>query len=341
MPPTTVLLLTHRSDYFTVDRVAAALARGGAHPVRLDTDDFPTRVRLSLLDEGDGPRYTGVSSGPDGGTEELARRFEGEQVAAVWTRSPWPPELPEDLDPAYRKASLEQSAAALDGFLDGLTGAAWVNPPEANRGAGNKLRQHRLARAAGLALPTTLITNDPGEVRTFFDRHDGRVIAKLLLPLSRSMGRTRDFLATTELSADDLEHLDSLRYAPMIFQERIPKDHELRVMVVDGELFTGAIEVGDTGAQAADWRLASPVEVGWQRGTLPQPTAERLRRLMTSLGLVAGAADFIVPPTGEPVFLEINPLGEWGMLERDLDLPISHALATALLRRAGLLSPNP
>ena len=41
-----VLLLTHSGDYFTVDRVAEALSRRGAHPFRLDTDRFPMAVKL-------------------------------------------------------------------------------------------------------------------------------------------------------------------------------------------------------------------------------------------------------------------------------------------------------
>jgi hypothetical protein len=39
----------------------------------------------------------------------------------------------------------------------------------------------------------------------------------------------------------------------------------------------------------------------------------------------------ICTPAGEHVFLEVNPSGEWGMLERDLGLPIADAIAGALL----------
>ena len=52
---------------------------------------------------------------------------------------------------------------------------------------------------------------------------------------------------------------------------------------------------------------------------------------MRDLGLVFGAVDLICTPAGEHVFLEVNPGGEWGMLERDLGLPISEASASALL----------
>jgi hypothetical protein len=52
---------------------------------------------------------------------------------------------------------------------------------------------------------------------------------------------------------------------------------------------------------------------------------------MSELGLVFGADDLICKHSGEHVFLEVNPGGEWGMLERDLELPISEAIAEALL----------
>ena len=52
---------------------------------------------------------------------------------------------------------------------------------------------------------------------------------------------------------------------------------------------------------------------------------------MSELGLVFGAVDLICTPEREYVFLEVNPSGEWGMLERDLGLPISEAIAKALL----------
>jgi glutathione synthase/RimK-type ligase-like ATP-grasp enzyme len=52
---------------------------------------------------------------------------------------------------------------------------------------------------------------------------------------------------------------------------------------------------------------------------------------MVNLRLNFGAFDFILTPSGEYVFLEVNPVGEWGMLERDLDLPISTAIADFLV----------
>ena len=52
---------------------------------------------------------------------------------------------------------------------------------------------------------------------------------------------------------------------------------------------------------------------------------------MASLDLAFGAIDVIRSPDGGHVFLEVNPAGEWGMLERDLGCPIADAIAEALL----------
>ena len=67
------------------------------------------------------------------------------------------------------------------------------------------------------------------------------------------------------------------------------------------------------------------------RAELPAEVSRGLHTLMSELGLVFGAIDLIRTPAGEHVFLEVNPSGEWGMLERDLGLPIADAIARALL----------
>jgi hypothetical protein len=72
-----------------------------------------------------------------------------------------------------------------------------------------------------------------------------------------------------------------------------------------------------------------------EKAQLPAEVARSLNLLMTELGLVFGAVDLICTTGGEYVFLEVNPGGEWGMLERNLGLPISEAIAEALLETRG------
>jgi MvdC family ATP-grasp ribosomal peptide maturase len=317
-----VLLLTHSGDFYTVDLVAEALARRGARAVRLNTDCFPTSVKLSSRLGNDRAAHL-ITDG--------CAQISAEEVRAVWARKLWTPRTGADLDERFREMCVRESVAALEGFLDALHGARWVNDIQRERAAENKQRQLRTAAASGLRVPRTLVTNDPAAARGFFEETGGRMVAKLLRPLTVGMNAASDFVYTSRVSAEDLADAETLRHSPMVFQELIPKARELRVAWVAGEAFTGALDASGTSRGQTDWRRAAPEECSWQRACLPAEVSSGLRSLMSELGLVFGAIDLIHTPAGEHVFLEVNPAGEWGMLERDLNLPIAEAIAGALL----------
>lgn len=328
----TVLLLTHSGDRYTVDRVAEELARRGLRPLRLNTDGFPTELQLSasLAHEGSAAWLR---------TE--AGTLSADEVQAVWLRRLVPPRLDEELDPEWRAGCVRESQAALEGFLDVLEGSGcrFVNPPGAGAAANNKLRQLRHARALGLEVPRTLVTNEPERVRAFYEQVNGRAVTKMMTALTQSMDASLPFVYTSALTPELLEDLDGLRYSPMVFQERVEKAYELRVAVVGGRCFAGAINATGSSAGQVDWRRSRPDECRWQPGTLPEDVARRLSQLVAALGLVYGAVDLIVTPEGRHVFLEVNPGGEWGMLEHELGLPIAAALAEALAGHGGPGNP--
>jgi glutathione synthase/RimK-type ligase-like ATP-grasp enzyme len=221
--------------------------------------------------------------------------------------------------------------AALEGFLDGLAAVRWVDRLPKIRQAENKLYQLRVARSVGLRIPRTLVTNDAKRVRTFFQELKGVMVAKLLTPVSVSMDGSSPFVYTNAVREEDLDNAEALCHSPMVFQERIPKQRELRVAFVGGTCFVGALNSAKSIAGQVDWRRASLEELEWEPDMLPNEVTYRLKALMAELGLVYGAIDLILTPDGEYVFLEVNPTGEWGMLERDLGYPISDAIARTLL----------
>jgi len=241
MPPTTsrdaVLLLTHSGDFYTIDLVTQALARRGVRPIRFNTDLFPSCVKLSS--------YAGDERVAHLVTE-AGERISTAEVRAVWARKLWSPRMAQDLDERYRSMCIGESAAALEGFLDALHNARWVNDLQRQRDAENKQRQLRLAAHAGLCVPRTLVTNDPAAVRQFFAETEGQTVAKLLRPLTVSMEAVDNFVYTTRVREEDLAGAETLRHCPMVFQELIPKAYELRVAFVAGETFAGALDATGT-----------------------------------------------------------------------------------------------
>ncbi|MDZ8183981.1 MAG: MvdC family ATP-grasp ribosomal peptide maturase [Nostoc sp. ChiSLP02] len=319
-----VLLITHSSDFFTIDRVAEALSKKGAQPFRLDTDRFPLEVELTASFDKSKSYHTIEYNNCSIGTE---------QVQAVWMRRIWEPTLSPKLASKFREACVRESKATLDGFWDSLKEARWIDNLERINYAENKLRQLRVASEVGFAIPQTVITNKAESAREFFQQVKGKMVSKLLTPLSRSMEYTSFFLYTSIVKEEDLADAESLRHCPMVFQEQIPKQQELRVVYVNGNVFVGALNADVYAAAKVDWRQPG-VDIGaWQHHQLPNEVVRRLQAFMGRFGLLFGALDFIVTPSGEYVFLEINPVGEWGMLEKDLDLPIANAIADALLQR--------
>lgn len=315
--PRVVLLLTHSADHFTIDRVQAGVARRGARPIRFDTDRFPEHYQLTTR--------------IDGGVAVRLRTPDAElpidEVSAVWTRRVFGQPRPGGMRALEADHCVRESRAALDGFLGALHGADWLDPLPRVRHAQDKLVQLREAGRAGLRVPRTIVGNDPDEVHRLWRACGGQVVAKMLTPIAQSMGAPPAAVYTHALRASDLDDLDGLALAPMIFQERVDKLRELRVVYVAGRCFAGSLEaIGD------DWRKPTAAPPRWQRDRLPDDVAAGLDALMRALGLGFGVADVLRARDGSHAFLEVNPVGEWGMLERDLELPIADAIAEELCR---------
>lgn len=322
-----VLLITHSGDFFTVDKVAEAVSKRGAQPFRLDTDKFPLEVKLEAILSNSRSSYKLKYHEASPNLHSIST----DQVQAVWMRRLFPPYLSQELAPQFQAACARESLATLDGFWDSLREARWVDNLQQINAAENKLHQLRVASEVGLIIPRTLVTNNAESAREFFSQVKGKMVAKLLVPLSTSMKGSPFFLYTSAVKEEDLLDAQTLRYSPMVFQEKIPKQWELRVVFVNGNFFVGALDASVYNASTLDWRCAKNEACVWQPYELPLKVKLCLKEFMARFGLLFGAFDFIVTPAEEYVFLEVNPVGEWGMLERDLGYPISSAIASALL----------
>ncbi|KAB7727017.1 MvdC family ATP-grasp ribosomal peptide maturase [Rudanella paleaurantiibacter] len=314
-----ILCLTHSRDEYTIDLVQQTLRVRGFQSVRLNTDQIAhSQISVDLTTR------SARCEGPG-----LA--FDTRDITAVWYRKLWAITPPTDLPEAYRRATLQAFSRVQMALFGCLPGRLWMNDFTADTTVqNNKMGQLEAAQEAGLAIPKTLFSNDPTQIRAFFERCRGEVVAKLYDTLTYGMSGSGPVFPTTPLSANDLTDDTALMACPMIFQERVQAQTELRVAYVDGQCFTGSIDTRGSLSSPTDWRYAADVSTGWKSYTLPDTVRAQLTALMRRLGLLFGAIDLMVQPDGTPVFLEVNPQGEWGMLQRDLHLPIAQAIAHRL-----------
>src|SRR5262249_42761750 len=130
-----------------------------------------------------------------------------------------------------------------------------MDSPERVKRCGHKPWQQQLARAVGLCTPRTLMTNDAAQAEEFLRSCPRGAIAKMLAAFAIYNEKKEERVVfTTALNEAHRQKLQDLRYCPMVFQERIEKQLELRITVVGRRLFAAAVDSMATPGAEVDWR---------------------------------------------------------------------------------------
>lgn len=315
-----------------VDHVAPELEARGVDWWRVSLHRFPQEMTISLHS--------------DGGAEQLSLeddlgRVELDDVHAVWYRRTPAPMLPGDLPRDQRQLARGECLEFLDGMWASLGDRRWISFPWATRRAGSKSEQLRRAAALGLKVPRTLFSNDPAAVRRFYQQCGGRdtVVFKTHQPIivPHEGAETCGVVYSSLLNENHLERLDEISCCPGIFQEYVPKHHEVRVTIIGERVFACRIFSQEREGSRVDWR-----NWDWCRpeGTLPRHEACELPAALatTLVSLVRGydlsfaGVDLLVTPGGDWVFLELNPNGQWAWMEPLVGLPLTQALVDHLVQ---------
>lgn len=211
-----------------------------------------------------------------------------------------------------------------------------VNAPAQEAAFREKSCQLMLAAQLGLQIPPTLYTTRLREAQKFHDRHAGGIIYKpfsayvhTAQPQQEGAGRVAKLYTTRVQAAELVEH-DGFVPTPAIFQPYIPKQFEVRVVIVGRHLFACAIHSQQSPRSREDWRRYDFDNTPYEPYELPASIADKLFTLMEQTGLVFASVDLIVTPRGEHIFLEINPSGQFDWIARLAGLPIYKHLAAML-----------
>ncbi len=311
-------------SYPNNDHVDEVLKHVTREAVVVDTASFPVSLGLSVATSDEREDFQFALPG--------GRRIRLCQVGAVWYRRISPYGFHEDLrDETARLFAWSEANEALLGVWYSL-GAYWMNPPLADEVSQRKVRQLQVARQVGLTIPDTVVTNEPDVAQMFVQKHGiGHVVRKAFRNIAQAPRETH------LLRAEDLDLLDSVCYTPVIFQEFVPATVDLRVTVVEDDIFSAAVT--SESQYSADYRpgLASATVVPYD---LPHDVAGKLHELMKVFGLKYGAIDLRVTPGGDHVFLEVNPAGQYLFISARTGQPIPEAIAAALERHDRARQPG-
>ncbi len=314
-----MILIVSNSDDDHAQAVMQSLQRRKDVPAHLlDLSRFPQELHLSM----DFQEGTDLVQGWFRNDRDVVPVSD---CSVVWWRRPQPFSMHEDLsDRTHLNFALSECYEAVNGLWLTLP-ATWVNHPTRDEEAARKPYQLRVAREVGFEIPRTRITSDPAAAREFAESLGfSRTIYKAFTGTEQAWRETR------VLQEDEVALLDDVQFAPVIFQEYIPAQLDLRITVIGDEIYPSAIHSADMAYQA-DYRMDlsdARVEVF----TLPSEIQRLVRTYMERLGLLYGAIDIRVTPEGRYVFLEINPSGQWLFMEQRTGAPMTEAFTSLLVR---------
>jgi ATP-grasp ribosomal peptide maturase len=317
----TVLVLAAETDR-TVDGVVTELNELRVPVMRVDTSWFPQNMSIAA-------EFHGGCCG--GVLRTTHHEVELGNVRSVWVRTPSTYEFPDTMSAAERDYARREAKIGVGGALLALPDVLWVNRPDLAATAVYRPLQWVIAARCGMAVPRSLVTNDPVAVRRFAERSRTGVVVKPLTANLLYEDNTYKMGWTRKLTADDLGDLRGIDVTAHLIQDWVEKIWECRAVVVGDEVFAVAIHAGSESARV-DWR-SDYAALSYEVIDLPSVVVKSLRLIMKELGLVYGAFDLLVSNDGGSEvfwFLEINPGGQYGFLEGATGVPITASLARFL-----------
>jgi len=298
--------------------VGREIARLGARCEIVDTGQFPETASLTM-------RYECCTGRRAFHLERRGSTLNLAEFGSVWWRRPNHPSITGAMGrPSHRLFAANEAQEALNGLWHSMN-AEWINNPALDYVAQRKAYQLSMAQDVGLTIPATLITSDPFEARKFVDARGYRNV------VYKSFSSTADeWRETRLLREEEVQLLDLVRHTPVIFQNYADAAYDLRITVIEDRIFPAAIFSQETG-----YTIDCRIDIGNARieqVALPPEVEERLLTLMRRMGLVYGAIDMRLQPDGTYVFLELNPAGQFLYIEVASGLPITVAMAAALVK---------
>jgi len=318
-----ILLISNERD-ITTDYIVLELQRRKIPYLRLNTERLSTgHIRCRP-----------ASKGSTWEIDFAGRVFATSDVSAAYFRRPAVPIVSPSVADAAERQYCEQEWTSILRSLYTAIDDRWLNSPTKIAIAEDKPLQLSVAASVGLRVPETLITNDYDAAMHFIE--GGATIGK---PLQAALLNRGKDIAERVIFTSRIDNVrgiqpQSIAAAPLILQREISKESDIRVTVVDTNVFAVTIGSQAKAETTVDWRRGSHPDLDHERHELPAQVASMCVSVVKRLGLRFAAVDLVLDPNGLYWFLEANPNGQWAWIENRTKLPISSAIVDALLNIA-------
>ncbi len=214
-------------------------------------------------------------------------------------------------------------------FLDSRKYLFAITSP--NQTNTNKIINLNIASKIGLNIPKYIITNRKAELKIFFDKQKRIVVKDLNANFYYSENNKMYMNFVSEISKNDFKKLPQ-KFGISFFQEYILKKFEIRVFYLQGKFYSMAIFSQNNIKTQTDFRNydhLNPNRV--VPYNLPLEICSKLLRLMKILKLETGSIDLIKDDQNRYFFLEVNPVGQFGMISYPCNYQLESIIARKLI----------
>jgi len=194
----------------------------------------------------------------------------------------------------------------------------------------NKINVLEIACKERLLVPDWILTSDKKELTLFVEKHK-KVAAKAFNTLNYSDNGYSMKSLTNCITSRNLIQIPDF-FDNLIFQKYIDKKYELRCFLFNEKLYTMAIFSQKDKKTRVDFRHyndATPNRFIPFR--MPKEYANKLKRVAKKLNLFSGSFDILVDKKDNYHFLEINPVGQFGMVSFPCNYYIDREIARYLI----------
>lgn len=177
----------------------------------------------------------------------------------------------------------------------------------------NKLIVNDIARELNISTPIDFIFSNFDSLKDKIQNESTQNITKVIS--GRCTQEFNDFIIFNYTKEIDVNSIKTKTFFPSLIQNKIEKKYELRVFYLDGQFYSMAIFSQKDTQTNIDFRNYNDTKPNRSVPfKLPNEIEVKLDLLMKKLGLNSGSIDMIVTPKNEFVFLEVNPVGQFGMI---------------------------
>jgi len=197
----------------------------------------------------------------------------------------------------------------------------------------NKLILCDIAHSVGLKTPPSLITDNKASLLQFFQAHKDIITKPLEIPINYLTNNHWIPMYTEQLTLEMIQDLPD-QFNLSLFQKKIEKKYELRIFCLEKEKYSMAIFSQRDAQTTVDFRKYNFNKPNRNVPfRLPPEIDTKIDQFLEASNYKCGSIDMLVDPNDHYYFLEINPVGQFGMVSIPCNYNLEKKIAEYLCKK--------